>query len=104
MARGAARSDVVSGTADRTRRRHSARHGAGGWEREIINESDPQFVQFVKEAASVTYSSAVGQPTHEVYVLLASELRRRGIYPDPEAVLAAAMLISRGKMPAVLRG
>ena len=71
---------------------------------EITSESDPQFVQFVKEAASVTYSSAVGQPTHEVYVLLASELRRRGIYPDPEAVLSAAMLISRGKMPAVLRG
>jgi hypothetical protein len=36
-------------------------------------------------------------------VILAAELKQRGIYPDPAAVLQAAMLISRGKKPAVLR-
>lgn len=65
--------------------------------------SDPRFVPLVREAASIAYTTAVGQPTHEVYVVLATELRRRGIYPDPEAVLEAAKLISRGKKPAVLR-
>ncbi|MGH3330939.1 MAG: hypothetical protein ACRDPJ_06475 [Nocardioidaceae bacterium] len=73
------------------------------WNGRIVTESDPGFVQAVREAASVAYSTAAGQPTHEVYVLLASELKQRGIYPDPEAVLEAAMLISRGKKPAVLR-
>lgn len=74
------------------------------WSGGTISESDPRFVEIVREAASVTYSTASGQPTHEVYVVLASELRQRGIYPDPSAVLEAAMLISRGKKPAVLRG
>jgi len=73
------------------------------WGRRTISESDPQFVHVVREAASVAYSTASGQPTHEVYVVLAAELKQRGIYPDPEAVLGAAMLISRGKKPAVLR-
>lgn len=69
----------------------------------MIRESDPRFVPAVREAASITYSSCAGQPTHEVYVVLAEELRRRGIYPDPESVLEAAKLISRGRKPAVLR-
>lgn len=73
------------------------------WHGGTVSESDPRFVEFVREAASVAYSTAVGQPTHEVYVLLASELKQRGIYPDPPSVLEAAMLISRGKKPAVLR-
>lgn len=73
------------------------------WSGRVVGESDPQFVPAVREAASIAYSTAAGQPTHEVYVVLASELRQRGIYPDPEAVLEAAMLISRGKKPAVLR-
>jgi hypothetical protein len=73
------------------------------WSEGTVSESDPRFEQLVRDAASVAYSFAVGQPTHEVYVLLAAELRLRGIYPDPEAVLEAAMLISRGKKPAVLR-
>lgn len=76
----------------------------GAWSGGIVNESDPRFVQFVREAASAAYSTAVGQPTHEVYVVLASELKRRGIYPDPEAVLQASKLISRGEKPPVLRG
>ncbi len=70
----------------------------------VVSESDPCFVELVRQAASVAYSTAVGQPTHEVYVVLASELKQRGIYPDPGAVLQAALLISRGKKPAVLRG
>ena len=70
----------------------------------VVSESEPRFVELVRQAASITYSTAVGQPTHEVYVVLASELKKRGIHPDPEAVLQAAMLISRGKKPAVLRG
>lgn len=70
----------------------------------VVSESDPRFVELVRQAASVAYATAVGQPTHEVYVVLASELKRRGIYPDPQAVLQAALLISRGKKPAVLRG
>lgn len=69
-----------------------------------IGEADPRFVHLVREAAAFAYSTAAGQPTHEVYVVLAAELKERGIYPDPPAVLEAAMLISRGKKPAVLRG
>lgn len=71
---------------------------------EVLSEPDTSFERFVRDAASVAYSTGVGQPTHEIYVVLASELKKRGIYPDPEAVLEAAMLISRGKKPAVLRG
>lgn len=74
------------------------------WGEGFVSEEDPRFVGLVREAASVAYSSALGQPTHEVFVVLAAELKRRGIRPDPEAVLQAAMLISRGKKPAVLRG
>ena len=74
------------------------------WNRAIVTESDSRFVEFVREAASVAYSTAAGQPTHEVYVLLTSELKQRGIYPDPPAVLAAAKLISRRMKPPVLRG
>ncbi|HEX6486242.1 MAG TPA: hypothetical protein VF012_05995 [Nocardioidaceae bacterium] len=73
------------------------------WGHRTMDESDPRFVDVVREAASVAYSTASGQPTHEVYVILAAELKQRGIYPDPSAVLQAAMLISRGKKPAVLR-
>ena len=73
------------------------------WSGGMVGETDPRFVEFVREAASVAFSTSAGQPTHEVYVVLASELKQRGIYPDPEAVLQAAMLISRGKKPAVLR-
>ncbi len=76
----------------------------GAWSGGIVSESDPRFVQFVREAASAAYSRALRQPTHEVYVVLASELKQRGIYPDPEAVLQASKLISRGEKPAVLRG
>lgn len=73
------------------------------WSGGVVGESDPSFVRLVREAASVAYSTALGQPTHEVYVVLAAELKKRRIYPDPPAVLEAAMLISRGKKPAVLR-
>ena len=55
----------------------------GAWSGGIVNESDPRFVQFVREAASAAYSTAVGQPTHEVYVVLASELKRRGMESAP---------------------
>jgi hypothetical protein len=35
--------------------------------------------------------------------VLAEELRRRGIEPEPESVFEGALLISRGMKPAVLR-
>lgn len=76
----------------------------GAGDVDMFSFSETSFVRFVRDAASVAYATGVGQPTHEIYVVLAAELRKRGIYPDPEAVLEAAMLISRGRKPAVLRG
>lgn len=68
----------------------------------VLAESDPGFVSAVRDAASVAYSTAAGQPTYEVYAVLAQQLKRRGVFPDPPAVLQAARLISQGKKPAVL--
>lgn len=69
----------------------------------FLDESDARFVDAVRAAASATYERASGQPPHQVYVLLAQELRARGVRPDPSAVYDGAVVISRGATPAVLR-
>lgn len=67
------------------------------------DEWDRHFVRSVRKATQRTYELAAWRPPHEVYGVLAEELRRRGIDPDPEAVFEGARLISRGRRPAVLR-
>lgn len=61
------------------------------------------YVDSVRAAASVAYERTAGQSPHEVYLVLAGELQRRGIEPDPEAVYEASVLISQRRQPAVLR-
>lgn len=68
--------------------------------RRIYNEL---FVESVRQAALRTYEETAYRPEREVYRTLAAELVRRGIDPDSEAVQQAAILISRGRKPAVLR-
>lgn len=72
-------------------------------ERTFIDEEDAHFVEAVRAATSVTFERAAGQPPDRVYVMLAYELQTRGIEPHPTAVFDAALLISRGSRPAVLR-
>lgn len=69
----------------------------------FLDESDSGFVDAVRAAASATYERAAGQPPHLVYVVLAQELRARGVRPEPSAVYDGAFVISRGHTPAVLR-
>lgn len=71
--------------------------------RTFQDEWDHQFVLAVHTAASVTYERVAWQSLQEVYVVLAQELEKRGIDPDPEAVYEGALLISRGRTPSVLR-
>ena len=61
-----------------------------------------RYVESVRAAASVTYERTAGGSTHEAYMMLAGELQRRGIEPDPEAVYEAAVLISQRRLPAIL--
>ncbi|MPZ95393.1 MAG: hypothetical protein GEU96_10905 [Propionibacteriales bacterium] len=70
---------------------------------EFQREWERQYLRSVHAAASVAFERAAWQPAHEVYALLATELRRRGIEPDPQALYSAANLISRGRRPAILQ-
>jgi hypothetical protein len=72
-------------------------------EDEFQRESENQFVQSVRAATAIAFDQAAWQPPENVYAILASELRERGIDPEPDAVYTAATLISRGIKPAVLR-
>jgi hypothetical protein len=64
---------------------------------------DRLFEYSVLRATEETYFQTAWRPEGEVYAALASSLDRRGIDPDPDAVRAAAELISRGRRPSVLR-
>lgn len=66
-------------------------------------ESERQFRRSVREATAVAFEEAAWKEPENAYMILARELRERGIDPDPDAVYTAATLISRGIKPAVLR-
>jgi hypothetical protein len=74
-----------------------------------VSDSDFQdewgrhYVESVRRATQRAYDVAAWRSPEEVFSVLAEELRRRGIEPDPEAVFHSALLISRGMKPAVLR-
>jgi hypothetical protein len=70
---------------------------------EFRDQWDRHYVASVRNAAQRAYEVASGRPAHEVYVVLSEELRQRGIDPEPDAVFEGAMLISKGRKPAVLR-
>lgn len=67
------------------------------------DEEDARFVASVHAAAAAAFHEAACQPPQQAYVALAHELTSRGIHPDPTAIFDAAMLISRGRPPALLR-
>jgi hypothetical protein len=71
-------------------------------EGDFRDEWDRHYVISVRKAAQTTFDTAAGSPLHEVFLLLTEELRRRGVEPDPAAVFDGALLISRGRRPAVL--
>lgn len=64
---------------------------------------EPGFDRLVRAAAEETFRTSAHKPLREVYLVLARELQRRGIEPEPDAVFDGAWLISRGRRPAVLR-
>lgn len=82
----------------RRRPRCSRRAGDEAFE----NEWDRHYVASVGKAIERAFELAAWHSPQEVYSVLAEELRRRGIDPDPEAELEGAVLISRGRRPAVL--
>lgn len=65
-------------------------------------QADAQFVRSVRVATMVAFEETAWHPPAEVFVFLARELAARGIDPEPAAVFDAAVLISRGRRPAVL--
>lgn len=67
------------------------------------DEEDFRFVVLVHAAAAAAFHEAAGQPPQQAYLALAHGLSTRGINPDPAAIFDAAMLISRGRPPALLR-
>lgn len=66
-------------------------------------EWERHYVASVRKAAQRTFDIAAWRPPHEVYAILTEELIRHGVEPEPEAVFEGAMLISKGRKPAVLR-
>lgn len=64
---------------------------------------DARFAALVDAAAAAAFHEAACQPPQQAYLALARELTSRGIDPDPTAIFDAAMLISRGHPPALLR-
>jgi hypothetical protein len=67
------------------------------------DEWDRNYLGSVRRATQRAYDLAAWQEPQVVYCVLAEELRRRGIDPDPDAVFEGAMLISRGRKPAALQ-
>jgi hypothetical protein len=70
---------------------------------EFRREWEYQYLQSVYVATAAAYERAAYQPADVAYVALASELRKRGVHPDPDAVFSGAALISRGEQPPILR-
>ncbi|MGH3386000.1 MAG: hypothetical protein ACRDO1_15600 [Nocardioidaceae bacterium] len=70
---------------------------------EFEREKELQFLRSVHAAATAAYDLAAYGSPQEVYLVLARELRNRGIDPDPKAVFAAAHQISEGRQPPILR-
>jgi hypothetical protein len=66
------------------------------------HSDDATYVRLVRAAVEATVRTSAGQALPEVYLVLASELQRRGIEPEPDAVYDGAWLISHGRRPAVL--
>jgi hypothetical protein len=63
---------------------------------------DAHYVNAVRGAVEHTFRTCSHKEPREAYLVLAWELQRRGIEPEPSAVYDGALLISRGKMPAIL--
>jgi hypothetical protein len=74
-----------------------------GRDQEFELESERQFRLSVRAATQVAFDQAAWQPPENVYALLATQLRQRGIDPEPDAIYTGATLISRGVKPAILR-
>ena len=69
---------------------------------EFRREWERHFLLSVRAAALEVVQSSSWLSETEASVALAEALRRRGIYPDPDAVAAGAALISRGRRPKIL--
>ena len=72
-------------------------------ERDFQDAWQRHFEASVRAAAQRTFEQAACLAPEEVYGVLAEELRRRAVDPEPEAVFEGALLISQGRRPAVLR-
>jgi hypothetical protein len=66
-------------------------------------EWDHQYLRSVYAATLAAYERTAGGTPETAYVTLAVELQERGIEPDREAIYEAALLISRGEQPPILR-
>lgn len=66
-------------------------------------EWEHHYLRSVYAATSAAFERTAGGTPEAAYVALAVELRERGIEVDGDAVYQAAMLISRGQQPAILK-
>lgn len=64
---------------------------------------DHQYLRSVYAATSAAFERTAGGTPEMAYVALAVELRERGIEPERDVLFSAAMLISQGRQPAILR-
>lgn len=70
---------------------------------EFRREWEYQYLQSVYAATAAAYERAAYQRADLAYLALATELRQRGVHPDPDAVFSGATLISRGEQPPILK-
>lgn len=69
---------------------------------EFAAERERRYLLAVQAAVAEVVESGAWLSELEAYTALAGALERRGIDPDPEAVLAGASLIARGRRPLIL--
>jgi hypothetical protein len=69
---------------------------------EFRREWERHFLLSVRAATLEVVQSSTWLSESEARVALEEALRRRGIYPDPDAVADGAALISRGRRPKIL--
>jgi len=71
-------------------------------QRGFESDRDTYYVRAVLSAVEHTCDVCANGALVEAYLVLAWEFQRRGIEPEPAAVVDGAQLVSRGRMPAVM--
>jgi len=70
--------------------------------READSPYNSYLARAARAAVSHTYATCAGRDLLECYLVLAWELQRRGLDPDPPTVFDVAVLVSRGERLSLL--